>query len=268
MTELERKACPVCACSTSRGGVRETAPPLPSQWARCATCGLLYETPAHLAVPDEVFLADNGVLPDAATFNPAHHKIARVLRGEVKPWVDMCKYIERRFAQHGAVPNRALLIEVGCGAGEALEYLADSHSAQRVVGFEIDRDDVVFLRGRGREAYYHDVSGPPLAELAGRAGVIICNEVMEHVRDPRAFMLGLARYLAPDGIAWVKFARAEHVEQLHAGEWHYWSLTACVMLLEQSGFTVLSTSRGHTFYDAVVRLDDALPAHRAREHNV
>jgi SAM-dependent methyltransferase len=262
---LPRWCCPACGERLTNPGQREPDGPGPGRWVECARCTLLYESPACRAEVDVAFAADRGVLPDDATFDPTHPKIARVLGGDVQPWRDLYDHIERRFAQHG-VTNRKLLIEVGCGAGEVIEYISGPrYAADRIVGFEISRACVAFLRSRGREVYYHDLAeAPPIADLEGRAGIIIANEVMEHVRAPRAFLDGVKRYLAPDGLVWLKFARADSLPVLHTGEWHYWTLAAAARLLETSGFAILSTFRAETYFDAVVKHADPCAAAVAR----
>ena len=258
---LPRWRCPACGEALTNPGQRELGGPAPGTWVECARCTLLYESPAWVAVVNREFDRDRGVLPADATFDPTHRKIARVLAGETQPWRDLYDHVERRFAQHG-VTNRKVLIEIGCGAGEVIEYISSArYAADRIVGFEISRDCVAFLRSRNREVYYHDVSrDPPLAGLEGQAGIIIANEVMEHVCAPRAFLDGVKQYLAPDGIFWVKFARADSLPVIHSGEWHYWTVAAAARLLETCGFTILSTYRAETYFDAVVKHADPCEA--------
>lgn len=262
---LPRWRCPACGDPHTNPGQRELGGPAPGHWVECARCTLLYQSLARKGISHAQFEADRGVLPEDAVFDASHRSIARALGGDQQPWRDGYDYIERRFAQHG-VPNRKLLIEVGCGAGEMIEYVSGPrYAADRIVGFEISRDCVLFLRSRGREVYYHDVSAdPPIPALEGQAGIIIASEVMEHVRAPRAFLEGLRQYLAPDGIAWVKFAHADTVSRLDNGQWHYWTLASAARVLEAAGFTVLSTCRGTTFFDAVVRHADPCEAALAR----
>lgn len=264
---FERSECPVCGEYRSEPVIEKNGPH-PSEWRKCSMCDLLYETPARLGRADALFRADGGKLPLYAVIDPAHVKTAHRASVEdfgadTKPWRDLYDYIETRLAPYS--PVRRMLVEIGCGAGEVLDYICGPrYAADRVAGTEICRDCVLFNRARGREVYYCDISVSVPDTWRGQATLVIANEVMEHVREPHEFMRGVHALLAPDGLAWIKFARPNDLPYLEAGEWHYWSVPAIVMLLEDAGFAILSISRGGTYYDAVVRHDDTSEAHKAR----
>jgi len=132
--------------------------------------------------------------------------------------------------------KRGILLEVGFGGGQAFEEAHTSGRWERVVGFEIASDFVVFAKERGLEAYYIDVTTcPPMEGLAGQCDLIFCSEVMEHIEDPVGFVKGMLKYTKPDGRLWLSFATEVERKQLAWGEWQYWTMESILRLAELCG---------------------------------
>lgn len=89
--------------------------------------------------------------------------------------------------------------DIGCGAGLLAEPLARLGAA--VTGVDAAPENVEAARahaaGQGLEIDYR-VGGVETVE--GPFDLVTCLEVIEHVAEPRAFVAGLARILAPDGL--------------------------------------------------------------------
>ena len=89
--------------------------------------------------------------------------------------------------------------DVGCGAGLLAEPLARLGAA--VTGVDAAPENIAAARlhaeGQGLEIDYR-VGGVEV--LDGPFDLVTCLEVLEHVADPRAFVAGLARILAEDGM--------------------------------------------------------------------
>jgi 2-polyprenyl-6-hydroxyphenyl methylase/3-demethylubiquinone-9 3-methyltransferase len=91
-------------------------------------------------------------------------------------------------------------LDVGCGAGLLAEPLA--RLGAEVTGVDAAAANIeaaaVHARGSGLDIRYRHGE---LAELdAGQFDLVTCLEVLEHVADKRAFVVQLARCLAPGGL--------------------------------------------------------------------
>jgi 2-polyprenyl-6-hydroxyphenyl methylase/3-demethylubiquinone-9 3-methyltransferase len=115
-------------------------------------------------------------------------------------------YIRDRLDQHWALDECDLkplagrsAADVGCGAGLLAEPLA--RLGAQVTAVDAAPENVAAARahaaGQGLEIDYR-VGG--VESLDGPFDLVTCLEVVEHVAEPRAFISGLARILAPGGL--------------------------------------------------------------------
>lgn len=116
------------------------------------------------------------------------------------------KYVRDQIDQHWQCDEhvRAPLegrsaLDVGCGAGLLCEPLARLGAS--VTGIDAAPELIEVARkhasAMGLEIDYR--SGE-VQDLEGRFDLITCMEVIEHVADPAAFAIALAKRLAPDGL--------------------------------------------------------------------
>jgi SAM-dependent methyltransferase len=93
-------------------------------------------------------------------------------------------------------PMDAKLLEIGCGTGHNLAMLG---KFGRVDALEVDG----IARGMAEERLGRPVLSAPLPELAGipddRYDVVAALDVIEHIRDDKAALDGVARVLKPGG---------------------------------------------------------------------
>jgi 2-polyprenyl-6-hydroxyphenyl methylase/3-demethylubiquinone-9 3-methyltransferase len=115
-------------------------------------------------------------------------------------------YIRDRADQHWSFDECDLrplagrrAADVGCGAGLLAEPLA--RLGAEVTAVDAAPENIAAARlhaeGQGIEIDYR-VGG--VEALAGPYDLVTCLEVLEHVAEPRGFVAGLARILAPDGL--------------------------------------------------------------------
>ncbi len=113
-----------------------------------------------------------------------------------------------------AVPDGARVLDVGCATG----YLAAELSRRgcTVDGIEVDPVAAQAARVHCREVVVGDLEAPfTHAEvermLAGtRPEIIICADVLEHLRDPWAILAWLRTLLAPGGRAVISVPNIAH----------------------------------------------------------
>ncbi len=148
------------------------------------------------------------------------------------------------LGRYGLAPG-ARLLEIGCGHGDFL--LRAARSGLAVVGVERSPDSCAVVReklaGAG-EILCGEIDTLP-SSWEGRFDVVAASDVIEHVRDPQAFLAAAHRLLKPGGIlflatptldswsarllrnSWMEF-KPEHL-------WYFKSATLQT-LLAQGGF--------------------------------
>jgi 2-polyprenyl-3-methyl-5-hydroxy-6-metoxy-1,4-benzoquinol methylase len=112
------------------------------------------------------------------------------------------------------IPDGARVLDVGCATG----YLAAELTRRGCVvdGVEFDPVAAEQARAHCREVVTGDLEAPPLrAEvermLAGaRPDVVVCADVLEHLRDPWTVLTWLGTLLAPGGRAVISVPNIAH----------------------------------------------------------
>jgi 2-polyprenyl-3-methyl-5-hydroxy-6-metoxy-1,4-benzoquinol methylase len=112
------------------------------------------------------------------------------------------------------IPDGARVLDVGCATG----YLAAELTRRGCVVDGIEYDPVAAEQARAhcREVVTGDLEAPPLRAavermLAGaRPDVVVCADVLEHLRDPWAVLAWLGTLLAPGGRAVISVPNIAH----------------------------------------------------------
>jgi 2-polyprenyl-6-hydroxyphenyl methylase / 3-demethylubiquinone-9 3-methyltransferase len=119
---------------------------------------------------------------------------------------DRCDYIEScitRVYGVGALQQQEVL-EIGCGGGLICERLARRKAT--MVGIDLSEGALAVARAHARQSnlghviHYEQSSAEELPYADGSFSVIICFDVLEHVRDLNTTIAEIARVLALGGI--------------------------------------------------------------------
>jgi len=122
------------------------------------------------------------------------------------------------------IPSTARdILDVGCGAGR-LGASLKARQRCRVTGLEIDPVAAAAARQKLDEVHEGDVEAtpPPLAKSSYDATV--CGDVLEHMRDPLAFLRHVRDWIRPDGRLVTSIPNVRNhtvVQALLAGNWTY-----------------------------------------------
>ena len=122
------------------------------------------------------------------------------------------------------VPQAAsVVLDVGCGAGHVGRALKKRQKCT-VYGAEINRDAAERAEPHLDRVWHGDIQSMELDLAEESLDVIICGDVLEHLRDPRQVLRGLRKYLRPDGQLIASIPNAGHhtvIRGLLAGNWTY-----------------------------------------------
>lgn len=139
----------------------------------------------------------------------------------------------RREMEKASPSLTGSLLDVGCGT-QPYRNLFRVHS---YIGLELD---TLVSRKRAVADAYYDGTTFPFAE--GRFDSVLCNQVLEHVFTPDAFLNEIYRVLKPGGkvLLTVPFIWDEHEQPFDYARYSSFGLRA---LLERNGFRVISQKK-------------------------
>lgn len=190
---VEPVDCPVCGAA---GGTPvgsgmdyeyETSPRR-FTFLNCARCDLLYLSPRPCADALPLIYPSN-------YYSFTSEGKGGGLVGAL--WASWERRKARDYTRHlGPGPGR--ILDVGCGRGRLLSILKSvGPPTWTLSGIELDGEAVSEVRRLGFSAEQTTIER---YEPAERFDLIVLQQVIEHVRDPRAVARGLARLLAPGGV--------------------------------------------------------------------
>lgn len=178
-------ACPVCAGRDFRALLQVDTHPV----VRCTGCGLQLTNPQPSDAELAAIYGPNYVLVDNDPAGEA--MVLRSKRATADYYLDLLA--------EARVPAQGKLLEIGCGQGNFLRQAANR-------GFDVTGVEYspfacerarANLEGRGR-VLQGEIT--VLAPEAAAYDVCVLCDVIEHVRDPAAFLRGIFRLLRPGGV--------------------------------------------------------------------
>lgn len=99
-----------------------------------------------------------------------------------------------------AEPPSAALVDLGCDDGSLTARIAAAARTEDVHGVELVRERANLARSRGVDVHIGDLNGE-LPFEDGRFGIVVSNQVLEHLADTDTFVEEILRILAPGGAA-------------------------------------------------------------------
>ncbi|WP_187369276.1 class I SAM-dependent methyltransferase [Baekduia soli] len=112
-----------------------------------------------------------------------------------------------------AVPDGARVLDVGCATG----YLAADLTRRgcTVIGAEVDPEAAAQARAWCAKVVVGDLEAPETHDAVAAAAapgvdVVLCADVLEHLRDPWTVLAWLRTLLAPDGVAVISVPNIGH----------------------------------------------------------
>jgi 2-polyprenyl-3-methyl-5-hydroxy-6-metoxy-1,4-benzoquinol methylase len=144
-------------------------------------------------------------------------------------------------AAHLSVPREVSVLDVGCGYGKTLEY----HEARgcRAVGVEADEHAVAEARRHGLtvlEGVFHADEHEPAS-----FDYVTLDQVLEHAREPLAFLTGIASVLKPGGRVVVSTPNAaSYGARLFGARWINWHVPYHLNLFTKGSLGRLARDAG------------------------
>lgn len=151
-----------------------------------------------------------------------------------------------------AIPHGGRVLDAGCSAGYLAERLVERGSS--VVGLELDPEAAERARAVCDEVLVGDVETMELPFEPGSFDAVVCGDLIEHLRDPGAYLARVRPLLRPGGRlalttpnvanwtirAQLLFGRFRYTERgiLDATHTHLFTRSTLVDCVEQAGYRV------------------------------
>jgi methionine biosynthesis protein MetW len=117
------------------------------------------------------------------------------------------------------------VLELGCGEGNTLEWLRNTLSVKHCVGVEVNRAAAVSARNKGLVVHNVNVEEEALPLTGEQFDLLLCLDVLEHLREPWRVLPVLLAHLRPGGSVIVSIPNVAHVSALlpliFQNEWQY-----------------------------------------------
>jgi len=152
------------------------------------------------------------------------------------------------------------VLEVGCGAGATLAWLKQRWPEAWIAAADVNDEQIRRAAAHADQAERCDLDETLPSISPATIDLLLCLDVLEHLRDPWAVLRGLAAFVRPGGRVIVSVPNVRHASVLlplaARGRWRYggsgildrthlrfFTREAAIELVRDAGFEV-STVRG------------------------
>jgi SAM-dependent methyltransferase len=156
---------------------------------------------------------------------------------------------ERMRAGLGRDGRPPRVVDLGCGAGDSVDFFRDLDPAVRWTGIDLPRSPEVATRTR-TDADFLTFDGVSIPLEDGVADLIFCKQVLEHVERPGPLLAEVARVLRPGGELVGSTSQLEPYHSL--SQWNY-TPVGLVRLLEEAGLETVELRPGIDALTLIVR---------------
>lgn len=138
-------------------------------------------------------------------------------------------YFEQtRLEIRDLIPDRiGIVMELGCGAGNTLEWLKKEFRATRTIGVEINDQIASQARERVDAVYCLDITRDlsELNQYEGKVDLLLLLDVLEHLPFPWETLIELKRLLSPGAVVVASIPNVRSIKVLlpliFLGRWDY-----------------------------------------------
>jgi len=125
------------------------------------------------------------------------------------------------------------MLEVGCGTGETLEFISKEYN---IKGIDLSDKAISICMKKGLNVKESD-----LVDVKEKFNSIVCIDVLEHVKDDRAFTRKLHKILNHNGKIFIMVPSGRMMkDDILSGHYRRYSKDLIVKLLEEASFTIKS----------------------------
>jgi len=185
---LRKVSCSLCAACELTLITRKLRFDKAADVYACRSCGLTFLDQQSFAFPDDFYQKQyhqtyiTHIEPDA--FNPpAYYEKMKLA---VRPWSD-------KFRQ--MLTGNEVVLDIGCSTGHFMDLV--KNKTHKIYGYELNQKEVAFCR----DVLGLEVSDRPLEQRFKEKtfDYIVMIYVLEHIAEPKNFLLFVKKFLKPSG---------------------------------------------------------------------
>lgn len=199
--------CPLCGGKNSRGLSEKDTYGLPVRVVVCTDCGLVYNNPRLSQACMSAFYNDHyreldRVLPNIESYFQLENK-----KGE---------RIHQFLVQNNLTSHfkDKLIVDIGCGAGGVLGYF--KNEGYDVLGCDLVPAHLEYgIKDKQLDLHYGSLSQITeiVAERQADIGLIIYEQVFEHLPNPRAELKALHKLMGPESLLFIGVPGLRNIDE-------------------------------------------------------
>ncbi len=233
-----------------------------SKWVKCESCEFIYHQPQFT---QEELLALYDKFRDytirSETPDEYFDRITAYAPEKSENYQKV-QWIIKNLTSCAKTKELHSIFDIGCGGGVFLWTVKELLSPKRMVGLEPTESFAKLAADRLNIQVFNEVYGNPV-KLYGTHDLITVNQVLEHVKNPKCFIINLKENLLQAGFVYIEvpcaidfsFLEPSH-DRFKAQHLCYFSEDSLVNLFKNTGFKCISietvsTLRGRNNIQAI-----------------